>query len=172
MPLTPNFSAAQSAVSPSIVVLADTSTGSNVAITKRRIYITDFQGVAVVPSGTTTSYIEWPLAQTTINLTILERDMALTIRVDWLDVSNGIINTLTQVFCFSIYTKQFLYYLVQNQGLQPQIVQDNNYYSNLALLWASLKGAINAVELANDAAASQSQLNVAYNLMQNQNLYF
>jgi hypothetical protein len=175
MALTPDFEASQSAASPEYIILADTSTGSDVAITERRAYITDYAGNYLVTSGTTTDYNLWPLADTTINYNLLTRDMALSIKVDWVDGSGNVIETLTQTFCFSYFTKIFAYQLVQNQVLPitpPPITLDLNFDYNLAVLWTSIKGAINAVELANDISASQSCLNRAYNLMQNQSIYF
>lgn len=174
MAFSANFTAAQSPLTPAVVVLADTSTGSDVLIISRRIYITDFEGNPVVPNGTSTDYIDWPLAQSSINLTILQRDMALTITVKWLDVSNNPLYTLTQVFCFSIYTKQFLYMLVEGQSglINPVITSDTNYDFNLGILWTAINGAMNAIELAADVQASQSCLNRAYRLMQTQTISF
>ena len=77
MSLSPNFTAAQDAVYPNIVILADTSTGSDSDITSRKVYITDDEGNFVVPGGTTTDYIVWPYSDTTISLNILQYDMAL-----------------------------------------------------------------------------------------------
>lgn len=174
MPLTVNFVAAQSPISPNIVILGDTSVGTDVLVVNRRIYVTDYAGQPVVPSGTTTDYIEFPLSSPTINLNILPRDMAYTITVVWLNASNVALYTLTQTFCFSIYTKQFLYYLVQGQSglLVPPITSDSNYDFNLGILWTAIKGAINAIEIANDVSASQTCLNRAFQLMQNENISF
>lgn len=174
MPLTVNFVAAQSPISPNIVILGDTSVGTDVLVVNRRIYITDYAGNPVVPTGTTTSYIPFPLSQSTINIDVLKRDMALNIQVDWIDVNAGILYSLTQVFCFSYYTKTFLYYLVQNQaGLStPPVITDTNYDYNLGILWTAINGAINAVVLASDIQASQNCLNRAYYLMQNETISF
>jgi len=82
MPLVPNFSTSQSAGSPSVITITDTSTGSDVAVTQRRVYLLDWQGNYVVPSGTTTNYIQWPIAQATINIDCLTQDMALEVTVE------------------------------------------------------------------------------------------
>ena len=54
MPLTPNFSTSQQAGLPSDVVVTDTSTGSDVAIVARRVYLVNYAGEYVVADGTTT----------------------------------------------------------------------------------------------------------------------
>lgn len=172
MAFAQNFSAAQSPVAPSTVIISDTSTGNDASIANRLIYITDFSGSPVVPSGATTAYILFPLSSSTINLNILSRDMALTITVIWVDSGNVPLYSLTQTFCFSIYTKQFLYYLTQTIAANPSIIQDTNYFSNYAQLWTFIRGAINAIEIASDISDSQNQLNLAYNLISNQSLYF
>lgn len=170
MPLSPNFTAGQNPNSPSVIVLNDTSSGSDVLVTSRRVYITDSAGNAVVPSGTTTSYVVWAIADTEISINCLTQDMALSIKVDWLDVSNTILYTLTQQFCFPAFNQQFAYSLCQ--GLVPPITLNTNYSSNLAALWTSIKGAINAVVENNDIQNSQNCLNQATYLQNNKNLFF
>ena len=170
MALSPSFTAGQNPNSPSTIVLTDTSTGTDVAVVGRRVYITDSAGNAVVPSGTTTSYVVWAIADTEISINCLTQDMALSIKVDWLDVSNTILYTLTQQFCFPAFNQQFAYSLCQ--GLVPPITLNTNYSSNLAALWTSIKGAINAVVENNDIQNSQNCLNQATYLQNNKNLFF
>ena len=54
MPLVPNFTASQFSGTPSIITLTDTSTGSDVTIAKRRVYLLQSNGTFLVPTGTTT----------------------------------------------------------------------------------------------------------------------
>ena len=172
MPFVQNFSAGQSPTSPNIIVLVNSSTGVDAAIVSQRIYITDSEGNPVVPTGTSTTYILWSVSDLTISVNVLTTDQALSIRVDLLNVSNTVLYTLTQQFCFDMYNRQFLYQLVQMQGLVPNIVQDNNYFSNLAQLWTNILGAENAITVGDDISASQNCLNRATYMMQNQSLYF
>ncbi|MEN6463266.1 MAG: hypothetical protein ABFC94_18090 [Syntrophomonas sp.] len=172
MALSPNFTCAQNVLYPNIIIAADTSTGSDGAISQRRIYCQDREGNYLVPSGTTTTYTQWAYVDSSISLNILTQDMALSIRVDWLNSSNVVLYTLTQQFCFPLYNQQFLYELVQLQGLTPSIPQDTNYDANLAILWTSVRGAINAVEVGDDISASQASLDRGTFLRLNQNLYF
>ena len=116
MSFTPNFTTYQLAGSPSTIYLEDTSTGSDVAITQRRIYITDYEGNYVVPSGTTTDYVNFPLIHNTIYIDCLTEDMALTVTVQWLDVNNVVLYDKTDLIGFTLYNETFYYSLTQGQA--------------------------------------------------------
>lgn len=172
MSLNPNFTIGQNPLQPNIVVANDTSTGSDVAITQRRIFVQDTQNNYLVPAGTTTQYTQWAIGSGTISLNILTKDIAASITVQWLDINNTVLYTLTYQFCFPLFTKQFLYYLVQLQGLTPTIPIDTNYNANIAILWSNILGAMNAVTINSDIFASQAALNRAYTMIVNQSKYF
>lgn len=173
MPFTQSFTVAQTPLNPSIVVITDTSTGTPAnPITERRITITDYAGNYVVPVGTTTNYIVWAVGVDPITLDLLTEDMALNIRVDWLEAGYAVEYTLNQNYCFTQYSKQFLYYLIQLQSQTYNIIQDNNYWGNVGILWTNIIGAINAVEIGNDIAASQACLNRTNYMKQNESIYF
>lgn len=172
MPLTPAFTAQQSPSNPNIVVLVDTSTGSDSSIVSRRAYIRDSAGNYLVPSGTTTNYVVWSYSDASISLDILQQDTAVSIKIDWLDLGGNILYTLTQTYCLDMYSKLFFYQLVQMQGVTPSIPQDTNYFSNMALFWATVEGAENAIVLAEDLSASQNCLNRCTYMMQNKSNFF
>jgi hypothetical protein len=171
MPFSQNFTVAQTSANPAFVIITDTSTGSDGAIDSRRIYITDCFGNYIVPSGTTTNYIDWPLVDNPISLNILTQDTAANIRVEWLD-ANNILYELNNNYCFSEFNKQFLYYLIQLQSQTYNIIQDNNYWGNVGIFWTNIIGAINSVEIGDDIFASQACLNRATNMAQNQAYFF
>ncbi len=165
MPLTPAFTASQSAAQPSTVVFQDTSTGSDVAVTQRRIYVTDNNGDPVVPSGTLTDYIQWPLATNPITvLSLLPADMACLVSVQWLNVSNDVLYELDETFCFAANNQQNFYFQIQQLGLQPSSMQDTSFLSNLEKYWILIVGAQNAITYADDIAGSQNLLNMATNI--------
>lgn len=173
MPFTQSFTVAQTPLNPSIVVITDTSTGSPTnPITERRITVTDANGNFVVPAGTTTSYIVWAVGTNPITLDLLTQDLAVNIKVDWYQASNTIEYTLNQNYCFTQYSKQFLYYLIQLQSLTYNIIQDNNYWGNVSIFWANVVGALNSVETGDDIASAQACLNRANFMQQNQSTYF
>lgn len=174
MAISPSFTVAQNPSSTSIVVVADTSTGSDPAIASRRVYFRDYLGNYLVPDGVTTNYVPWALVNLTINCDILDQDMALFVTVEWVNSGGTVLYTDSNYFCFTCNSKTFLYNLVQQQGLPntPPITSDLLYNSNLALTWTNLWGAINAVEFAQDLSGSQNCLNVIQNFITNQTLYF
>jgi hypothetical protein len=172
MPFSQNFTVAQTSANPAFVIITDTSTGSDGAIDSRRIYITDCFGNYIVPSGTTTNYIDWPLVDNPISLNILTQDTAANIKVEWLDNTQQILYELNNNYCFSEFNKQFLYYLIQLQSQTYNIIQDNNYWGNVGIFWTNIIGAINSVEIGDDIFASQACLNRATNMAQNQAYFF
>lgn len=172
MPLSPSFQISQSALTPNIITATDNSGGADAAITQRRIYFQTSYGTYLVVSGTTTDYNPWPLSDVTKSFNVLQQDECLNIRVDWLDVSNTVLYTLTNQFALSEYNKQFLVYLVENQGLTPGIVQDSNYSGNMAIFWVNIIAGINQVEFAADIAGGQNCFNRATYMRINESLYF
>jgi len=172
MPFSPNFTVSQIPSNPALLVIDDTSTGVPVnTITTRLIYITNYNGDAVVPQGVTTAYIPWALPGNSITINLLSQDAALNIRVEWL-AGSTVEGTVNTNYCFSQYSKQFLYYLIQLQSLTYNIIQDNNYWGNVGIFWTNVVGAINSVEVGNDIYSSQVCLNRANFMAQNQAIYF
>jgi hypothetical protein len=176
MPFSQNFTVAQTSANPAFIILTDTSTPPNdyatYDITTRRITITDAFGNFIVPTGTTTNYINWPLLDNPISLDVLTQDSAVNIKVQWLDEFDVELYELNNNYCFSEFNKQFLYYLIQLQSLTYSIIQDNNYWGNVGILWTNIIGAINSIEIGNDIFASQACLNRATFMAQNQANFF
>lgn len=172
MALTPDFTIAQIALDPSLAIAEDTSTGSDVLVVSRRIYLQNSAGDYLVESGVITTYNPWALATNPISLNLLTFDQALSIKVDWMSVGGSVLYTKTQSYCLAYFNKVFFYYLQQQQGLSPGIVQDANYSSNMAVLWTTIIGAVNSVEIGNDLSASQNCLNRGTEMRLNESLYF
>lgn len=175
MPFSQNFTVAQTPANPAYIIITDTSTGTDPDIIERRITITDAFGNFLVPAGTTTDYIVWPLANNPISLNVLTQDTAANVRVEWLydGVPDPVVEyELNNNYCFSQYNKQFLYYLIQLQAHNYSIIQDNNYWGNVGIFWTNIIGAINAVEIGDDIAASQACLTRATFMAQNQANFF
>lgn len=172
MALTPSFACAQSPITFNVVVVSDTSTGSDSNIASRRVYVETSTGTFLVNSGITTDYTPWSLSSATINLNILTQSTACTVTVEWVDSGGTVLYTSTSTFCFRYYLNAFGYYLTQLIAATPNIIQDTNFFNNYAKFWSLLKGAINAIDFASDVANSQEQLNMATYMQNNQNLYF
>ena len=164
MPLTPNFSTEQTIGFPSIVTITDDSTGSDVAITQRRVYLVDSEGEYVVPGGTTTDYVEWDYAETTLDIT-----------VHWLDVSNVVLYSKTLLKGFTLYNETFYYSLTQSQATQatpPNIIQDTGYYTNKLILRTLIDSGNQSITYGDDIATAQTMYNQATQMVANQDYYF
>ena len=84
MPYSQNFTVAQTPINPAYVIITDTSTPPNdyatYNIDSRRIYIRDSFGNFIVPDGTTTDYIDWPLLQNPISLNIITQTFEVILK--------------------------------------------------------------------------------------------
>lgn len=174
MALVANFSASQTYGEESIVTLTDTSTGTDVAVTKRRVYLIQDDGSYLVPDGTTTDYVEWDdfPATTTINIDALDQDYALNIRVDWLDVNDTVLYTKTRLYCFTLYGETQLYSLTQGQSANPLLSSDTFFYTNKMKLRVDIDDANQAVQQGGDITAAQQALNRAMEYVNNASKYF
>lgn len=171
MAFSEDFSVSQSGSTPESFTVTDTSTGSDGAIYARRIYVSNSDGEYLTGDGSV-DYDNWAYADASISLDVLTQSTAVDIRVDWVNSGGTILYTLTQQYCLAQYSKNFLYYLVQLQALTPGVVQDTPYWNNVAIFWANLRGAMNAIEVASDLDASQESLNRCTYMENNQADYF
>ena len=167
MALTQNFSVTQAIGLPDELILTDTSSGSDVAITQRRVYIQDAEGNYLVESGTTTDYEVWAYADSSIILDVLTQDTACNITVQWLDVNNVVLYTKTTLYAATMNGETFYYSLTQSQTSQPLIINDTFYYTNKMILRVEIDSADNAVEYGSDIYAAQSAMDRYTNLINN-----
>ena len=172
MALTPNFSISQSIGLPNEVVITDTSTGSDAAITQRRVYIQNSLSEYLVESGTTTTYEPWAYADSSIVLDILTQATAVTVTVDWLDVNNAVLYTKTSTANLDLYDEQFLYNLAANESQHLLLLQDTDYLMNTFKLRVFVDNADNAIEIGNNVFTAQANLDKAQLLIDNEDVYF
>jgi len=88
MAFVPSYTIEQLQLTPNILRVTDTSTGSDSDIKSRRVYLRKSNGEYLVPEGTTTNYIEWGLSSSTIDVNVLDKDYALYIEVKWVSDPN------------------------------------------------------------------------------------
>lgn len=172
MSLNPSFTTEQNLGASSILILTDTSTGSDGAITERRVYLRKSDGTYLVPSGTSTNYIVWDYADDTISLDVLDKDYALEITVLWVNSGGTTLYSDDNTFVFTLYAEEFYYGLTQELAGNYPIIADDNYYSNKFRLRTEIDSANNAISIGGDIAASQACLDRAKQLIDNQSLYF
>ncbi len=175
MPLTPSFSVSQTVGNPSVIVITDTSTGSDLAVTSRRVTLVNYEGDNVVPNGVTTTYIPWSLTSPTIAINCLTQDSALQVTVQWLNVSNTVLYTSTSLEGFTLYNETFYYSLTQAQAMVSNpsfIIQDTNYFNNKMKLRLFIDSGNQAISLGNDISSAQVCYDAATYLVSNQQNYF
>ena len=85
MPLIPSYTVTQQIGEPNKFVITDTSTGSDSDIKTRLVYLLKATGNYLVQDGGTENFVEWPLADASITINLLNRDYALNISVAWVD---------------------------------------------------------------------------------------
>lgn len=179
MPITASFSTSQSVGSPSEIILTDSSSGSDITATTRRIYIVNAAGEYITESGTTTAvaYTEFPLADgSSITLDVLDFDMALYITLTYNTVAGAVVATVTNLRGFTLYNETFYYALTQAQAMQnqppPMIMQDSTYYTYKGILRTEIDSGNNAIEYGSDITSAQAAYDRATFLVTNQNIYF
>jgi hypothetical protein len=174
MALTPNFSASQASGTPSIITLTDSSSGSDVSVTQRRAFLLQSDGTYLVPNGTTTNYIQWAIGNTSINIDVLTQDTALSITVQWLDVSNNVLYSKTIAFGFTAYNETFYYSLTQNQVPinTPSVILNTGYFKSKMILRVCIDSGNQAISFASDIQTAQQSYNNATYLRTNENLFF
>lgn len=172
MPLTtPLFTASQRIGEPSVIVLEDVSVGSDSDILVRHIFLQKDDGTYLVPAGTTTDYIVWDYDESTIDVDILDKDLALNITVQWAGVSSALYSK-TLMYVFTLYNEEFDYQLVSLQAAQNKFVPNVNYYMNRIKLRVSINDAMNAVSKATSITNAQMACDRGTYLRENETLFF
>jgi len=171
MALTPNFTASQFSGTPSNITLTDTSTGSDGSITSRRIYLLQANGTFLVPQGTTTDYILWNIADSSIVLDVLSQDTALSITVQWRS-NTAVVTSLTQSFAFIAYNETFFYGLNQNLVGNANLSASTNWFQNMSNLQLQIDSAQQSITFASDIFNAQAALNRATYISSNSSFFF
>jgi hypothetical protein len=156
MALTPNFTATQLLGQPDIIVLTDTSTGSDVAVTSRRVYLRDAYNDTIVPAGTLTAYVAWAIGDPSINIDVLTKDMALYVKVEWLNVSNAVLYEKEVLYGFKGFNEDFAFALTGYLANNYKRTADSGFLDNLFLLRTYIDSGNQAIELGGDIAKAQT----------------
>ena len=172
MPLVPNFTASQYSGTPSVITLTDTSTGSDVTIASRRVYLLQANGTFLVPAGNTTDYIEWDLVDTSISIDVLSQDTALSITVQWMSGINTVVTSKTISFAFTAYNETFYYGLTESQVANSNLTASTNWYQTKLILRVEIDSADQAITFASDIYSAQAALNRATFISTNQSYFF
>ena len=172
MPFVPNFTASQYSGTPSVITLTDTSTGSDVTIASRRVYLLQANGTFLGPAGTTTDYIVWDLVDTSIDLDVLSQDSALSITVQWMSGIQTVVTSKTISFAFTAYNETFYYGLTESQVANSNLSASTNWYQTKLILRVEIDSADQAITFASDIYSAQAALNRATYISTNQAYFF
>lgn len=171
MPIVPSIQVSQSSLTPANVTLTDNSTGTDAAIASRRVYFQTNTG-SYLKDGVTTDYNPWSYADASKTFNILTQDMALFIKVEWLNVGNTVIYTFNDYYPLTKYNKNFAVYLGELQAITPGILQDANYAMNMAVFWAYIQYSITMITEAADISNSQNLMDKATFMRLNESKFF
>jgi len=155
MPLVPLFTVTQSLGSPSDVILTDSSTGADAAITSRRVYFQTSAGTFLVEEGTSTDYEAWALVDTSATFDVLDKDYGLRILVQWLNVSNAVLYDKVGYYGLTEYNEEFDYSRTQNVAANALLMNDNNFWKNKTKLRTLIDSGNNAITNVSDINAAQ-----------------
>ena len=172
MALTANFSAAQPLGEPSVIQITDTSTGSDGSITQRRVYIRDYAGNNILPTGTSTEYVEWDYADTSIDIDCLDKDYAIQLTVQWLDVSNAVLYDKTSIVGFTSFNEDFAYALTQMLTANPLRVNDSGFFKNFSDMRNYIDSGNQALERQSDMYSAQRCYDAATDIRTNSGVLF
>lgn len=165
-----SFSASQDAGNITVATFTDTSTGL-VGVTGRLIYLRKYDGTYLVPTGTTTDYVFWPAADTSINIDVLDKDYCLDVTVRWY-VGSSIGYEVTNLVLFTAYSELFLRQLTQALAANKTLLTNKNYWDNKIKLRTLIDDASQAVSLVNDQTIATFCLNEAKKLTDNIATFF
>lgn len=167
MPLVPSFTVASTSNAAQLL-LTDTSTGSDGAITDRQILLYNAAGTLLVPS------IDWPIANASITISPLMADAALSVKVNWNNSGGTPLYTSSQLFAATQYAEQFFYSLTQQQAATTNlnILNDYPYYTNKSQLRTLIDSAVQAISVGMDIFSSQFCISIYQQMLNNPNLYF
>lgn len=167
MALTPNISVSQTFGLPSIVSLQDTSTGSDPAIVTRRVYLRKDDGTFLTPEGSSTEYVTWPYASSSISIDALDKDYALDVITQWLDNSSAVLYDKTVRVGLTLYNKTYSYQLTQMLSGNPLLINDNGFFDRKSQLREAIESGNEALELAADIFGAQQCYDYATNIRLN-----
>jgi hypothetical protein len=172
MALSAAFTATQLLGLPETIVVTDTSTGSDGAITSRRVYITDAFNNYIVPEGTTTDYVVWAWADSSINIECLTKDMAVDITVQWLDGSNNVLYDSNALYGFTSFNEDFAYQLTGYLANNYKRTADSGFNDNASQLRLYIDSGDQAISRGGDLMKAQTCYDLATNLRTNAQYVF
>ncbi len=155
MPITPSFSVSQQIGAADTLIVTDTSTGSDVDITSRVVYLQKWNNTFHVPDGTTTDYVVWDYADVSIDIGDLDKDYSFKVTVNWLDVNGDVLESAEAFVGLTAYNEDFDYGLTTVLASNPLLVNDNSFRENKMNLRVFIDSGNNAITRSSDIVSAQ-----------------
>jgi hypothetical protein len=169
MSFAQNFSVSQTLGTPNIITFTDTSVGSDVLITERRIYLLKADGTYIKSIN---NYWLWSIAQATKEIDAINRDYGLSITVKWCDVTGSTLYEKNYKMDFVAYTSNFINELTQQETALPSIEFTVDYFQQKGHLQTLVDDSNQAIALGADYKKAQVFLDQAYYIINNQTRFF
>lgn len=168
-----SFTATQTVGEESTVTITAVVAGTDAAVTQRRVYLQTDTGEFLVPTGTSTDYVQWAIAASTIDIDALgTSDRALRIYVEWLNVSNVVLYDSEQYVGLTLWNESFDYLTTQLIAANPLLVNDNNFWTNKSKLRTLIDAGNNAISFASDLYNAQQCYDAATELREDSQYLF
>lgn len=178
MAYTLDFTAVQQSDLSKILLTDTSSGGAEPSLTSRRIYLYKLDGTTLVPDGTTTEYIDWPIVNPsgigdTIELNVLSRDYSLRIFVVTTSSSPvvGATYTKSEVFTTVGFSNLGAYEILETISADPSNLNDPDFRLNFYILGGEIENAELAQDYENQFSA-QAALDRAFQMLSNRSYYF
>lgn len=171
---TVNFTTSESLGTLSDVTFTDASQGSDNTLTIRKIYVRLANGNYLLQGGnqvSTRTAIDWSINDISTTIDLIRVSTTASVQVDWMNGST-IVYTKTLLQTWDLYDYIFALQLIAGQTAQPDIIQDQNYYSNFFMFITNIFNAETANTYGSDIYSSQQALSKNAFLMSNQSKFF
>lgn len=173
MAFSPAFTATESLANPNLITFVDTSTGEDLTLTNRRIYVRIANGNWLTASGesTTIAYTDWMFTDNSTVVPLLTQTTSPSIRVDWL-AGDTVLYSTTEEFCFNLYDYLFGLQVLQGNTSSPDQVQDSAYWNSLIQFVVNIFNEESAIEFGGDIFSSQGAATRNLVFINNENYLF
>jgi hypothetical protein len=137
------------------IVLTDVSAGSDPNLTDRTINLYKTDNSAPVAA------IDWPIGQSSITISPLDKDYALNVSVVWTSSSPlapPSTYTKSLIYAFVGYGQQYANTLLQFLATNQQMVSDQSWYFNFTILLLEIQNAQNAISVGANLGNAQAAI--------------
>lgn len=153
---------------PSQISITDSSTGSDVLITDRKINVYQANNSLLGASP-----YDFPLSVgSSIIINPLDKDYGLTIVATWVNNVGTVLYTATAIGAFVQYGLLFAQSLTQTQEANPNIISDQNFMGNKFNLFTEIQSALNAITSGQSVFSAQSCITRYQKLLVNSSYFF